>query len=104
MNGLKATWFQLFQWFQPFQSFEKWKDCVAIRKSHECHSESEAKNLTCPATCEGEILGLSPRMQCYAVSRSSETAKTRGLSCAKRLKRLELLERLKPIEGFKIFK
>jgi hypothetical protein len=31
-----------------------------MRKSHECHSEPQAKNLAFPATCEDEILRLSP--------------------------------------------
>ena len=35
------------------------RDCVAIRKSHECHSEPQAKNLAFPATYEDEILRLS---------------------------------------------
>jgi hypothetical protein len=30
-------------------------------KSHECHSEPQAKNLAFPATYEGEILRLSPQ-------------------------------------------
>jgi hypothetical protein len=36
-------------------------DCVARRKSHECHSEPQAKNLAFPGTYEGEILRLSPQ-------------------------------------------
>ena len=36
-------------------------DCVAMRKSHECHSEPQAKNLTIPASCESEILRLPPQ-------------------------------------------
>jgi hypothetical protein len=32
-----------------------------MRKSHECHSEPQAKNLAFPATYEGEILRLSPQ-------------------------------------------
>jgi hypothetical protein len=32
------------------------RDSVAMRKSHERHSEPQAKNLGFPATCEGEIL------------------------------------------------
>jgi len=36
-------------------------DCVAMPKSHECHSEPQAKNLGFPATYEGEILRLSPQ-------------------------------------------
>ena len=32
-----------------------------MRKSHECHSELQAKNLVFPANYEGEILRLSPQ-------------------------------------------
>ena len=32
-----------------------------MRKSHECHSEQQAKNLAFPATYENEILRLSPQ-------------------------------------------
>jgi hypothetical protein len=32
-----------------------------MQKSHECHSEPQAKNLAFPATYEGEILRLSPQ-------------------------------------------
>jgi hypothetical protein len=32
-----------------------------MRKSLECHSEPQAKNLAFPATYEGEILRLSPQ-------------------------------------------
>jgi hypothetical protein len=32
-----------------------------MRKSYECHSEPQAKNLAFPATYEGEILRLSPQ-------------------------------------------
>ena len=34
---------------------------VAMRKSHECHSEPQAKNLAFTATDEGEILRLLPQ-------------------------------------------
>src|SRR5262245_24171861 len=37
------------------------RDLVAMRKSHECHSEPQAKNLTFSAVYEGEILRLSPQ-------------------------------------------
>jgi hypothetical protein len=37
------------------------RDSVAMRKSHERHSEPQAKNLGFPATCEGEILRRSPQ-------------------------------------------
>jgi hypothetical protein len=37
------------------------RDYVAMRKSPECHSEPQAKNLALPATYEGEILRLSPQ-------------------------------------------
>src|ERR1041385_2291126 len=36
-------------------------DCVAMRNLHECHSEPQAKNLTIPDACEGEILRLAPQ-------------------------------------------
>ena len=36
-------------------------DGVAMRKSHECHSEPQAKNLTIPASCKSEILRLPPQ-------------------------------------------
>ena len=32
-----------------------------MRKSHECHSEPQAKNLTIPVSCESEILRLPPQ-------------------------------------------
>jgi hypothetical protein len=32
-----------------------------MQKSHECHSEPQAKNLAFPATYECEILRLSPQ-------------------------------------------
>jgi hypothetical protein len=32
-----------------------------MRKSHECHSEPQAKNLAFPATHQNEILRLSPQ-------------------------------------------
>src|SRR5262245_7453929 len=37
------------------------RDRVAMRKSHECHSEPQAKNLTFSAVYQGEILRLSPQ-------------------------------------------
>ncbi len=36
-------------------------DCVAIRKSHECHSEPQAKNLTIAHPYKCEILRLPPQ-------------------------------------------
>src|SRR6266850_2588665 len=37
------------------------RDCVTMRKSHECHSEPQAKNLTISASCKSEILRLPPQ-------------------------------------------
>jgi hypothetical protein len=37
------------------------RDCVAMRKTHECHSEPQAKNLALPAIYQTEILRLSPQ-------------------------------------------
>ena len=36
-------------------------DCVAIRKSHECHSKLQAKNLTIANPYKCEILRLLPQ-------------------------------------------
>src|SRR5438094_6451720 len=37
------------------------RDCGRNAKSHECHSEPQAKNLTMPASCKSEILRLTPQ-------------------------------------------
>jgi hypothetical protein len=51
------------------------RDCVAVRKSHECHSEPQAKNVAFPATYEGEILRLSPQDD---IATQSVTGEDRG--------------------------
>ena len=51
------------------------RDCVAMRKSHECHSEPQAKNLAFPATYKGEILRLSPQDD---IATQSVTGKDKG--------------------------
>jgi hypothetical protein len=43
-----------------------------MRKLHECHSEPQAKNLVFPATCEGEILRLSPQDDIVTQSATGE--------------------------------
>jgi hypothetical protein len=53
-----------------------------MRKSHECHSEPQAKNLALPATYEGEILRLSPQddIATQSVQRVSNKTLSRNLS------------------------
>ncbi len=43
-----------------------------MRKSHECHSEPQAKNLTLPAFCKSEILRLLPQDDIATQSLSGE--------------------------------
>ena len=58
-------------------------DCVAMQKSHECHSEPQAKNLTIPASCKGEILRLPP--QDDIATQSLEGEDVTNLSCVKKV-------------------
>ena len=49
-------------------------DCVAIRKSHECHSEPQAKNLTIANPYKCEILRLLPQDDIATQSLEGEEA------------------------------
>src|SRR5438094_10662304 len=48
------------------------RDCGRNAKSHECHSEPQAKNLTMPASCKSEILRLTPQDDIATQSPSGE--------------------------------
>jgi hypothetical protein len=51
-----------------------------MRKSRECHSEPQAKNLAFPVTYEGEILRLSPQDDIATQSRDGEDKRGRYLT------------------------
>ena len=50
------------------------RDCVAILKPHECHSEPQAKNLTIPASYKKQILRLAPQDDIATQSLKGEDA------------------------------
>ena len=68
-----------------------------MRKSHECHSEPEAKNLAFTGTYESEILRLSPQDDIATQSPDAGEEQRWGLE---RSVAVELSEAIERIERF----
>jgi hypothetical protein len=68
-----------------------------MQKSHECHSEPQAKNLTIAAPCKCEILRLPPQDDIATQSRRGEgkhaLSTVEGRWGLERVEQLERLER-----------
>jgi hypothetical protein len=69
-----------------------------MRKSHECHSEPKAKNLTITAPCKCEILRLPPQDDI-----ATQSLLGRGQGEGKRLERFERSEAIKQSEAVERF-